>query len=575
MLDKFLRYGIEVKSDPDQQKVLCPKCSHTRSKTNEACLSVSISKGVWKCWHCGWSGWVEKEKKRAYDDFPPIKPAKKQKIRTIDEWFKERGISQQTLDKAGVISTQEPVQGITQNVAAFAYYIGDKIVNYKYRTTSKQFKQTHGRSKRSVFYNINSIMFEDVAIITEGEMDALSFIEAGIDNVISVPNGAPNPGERKGKRFDYIGHSWEFIKHVKLFILAVDNDTNGRLLKDELASRLGKGKCMVVDLPVDCKDANDVLLKYGKKELAAICDQAEPYPVEGVFSLKDVKNDIFQMYDSGMPEGIKLGISDYMDNNLQIYPGQLCVVTGIPNHGKSPFVDQIAMNFAKRQGMRTAMFSPENGKVSIHSIRLVRQFTGRQFLPNYTNRMSRYELEQAMEFVNDHIYFVSPRDNAFTLDHILDNFSYLSGKYGVKMFVIDPWNTIEHHIGQESETTYIGKTLNKLKYFARDHDAVFVIVSHPTKMMRSEKTGLHYPPDMYSISGSANWYNVPDCGITIYRRYENKEMKKTKWTELYVSKVKFDFMGKVAMYKLKFDIDSQSYSEYNDNAVPVGIDEGW
>ena len=41
-----------------------------------------------------------------------------------------------------------------------------------------------------IFYNINSIVGYDSCVIVEGEMDVLAMHEAGIKNVISVPNGA-------------------------------------------------------------------------------------------------------------------------------------------------------------------------------------------------------------------------------------------------------------------------------------------------------------------------------------------------------------------------------------------------
>lgn len=578
MIKDFLRYGIEVEGQSGQVKTVCPKCSHTRSKASEPCLSVNITTGIWNCWHCGWTGCIKKEMRVSYEDFKPINQVKSANTPDGLDWLRQRGISQDTVEKMKVVTAYKTVGGKKQEVIAFAYYVGDKIVNYKFRSVDgKMFNQSVGENKKSIFYNLNNILFTDVAIITEGEIDAMSFYEAGMQNVISVPNGAPNPGESGKKRFDFIGNSYEFIKHIKKFYLAVDNDTNGRILRDELAARLGKGKCMIIEMPSDCKDANDVLMKYGAEALVNIIESAEPYPVDGVFSVYDVKEEIMQYYTQGLPKGYRLGICGKMDDNFMIFPGQLCVITGIPNHGKSPLLDQICVNFAEKYGIGSVMFSPENGKVSIHSMRLVRQYARKNFLPEFAHRMSELELKKAMEFINNHIYFVYPKDNAFTLDKILDNFSYISGKYGVKVFVIDPWNTIEHHIGDgESETTYIAKVLNRLKYFAREHDGIFFVISHPTKMQKNEKTGLHYPPDLYSISGSAHWYNVPDCGMTIYRRYSDRNMIDTKWTELYVNKVKFDFMGRTSMYYLDFEIASQRFKEakeQNNYGIPSFYDD--
>ena len=40
--EKLLDEGIRVNFSYSQQKVICPKCSHTRRNKTEQCLSVSI-----------------------------------------------------------------------------------------------------------------------------------------------------------------------------------------------------------------------------------------------------------------------------------------------------------------------------------------------------------------------------------------------------------------------------------------------------------------------------------------------------------------------------------------------------
>jgi putative DNA primase/helicase len=37
-------------------RTICPKCSASRRKALDRCLSLDIDKGVWYCWHCGWRG---------------------------------------------------------------------------------------------------------------------------------------------------------------------------------------------------------------------------------------------------------------------------------------------------------------------------------------------------------------------------------------------------------------------------------------------------------------------------------------------------------------------------------------
>ena len=74
-----------------------------------------------------------------------------------------------------------------ENVIEFNYFIGDELVNVKYRDGRKNFKLYKGAEK--VFYNIDSIAGHSWCVVVEGEMDVLALHEAGIENAISVPNG--------------------------------------------------------------------------------------------------------------------------------------------------------------------------------------------------------------------------------------------------------------------------------------------------------------------------------------------------------------------------------------------------
>ena len=108
----------------------------------------------------------------------------------VIEWFKTRGISQQTLFDLRIDEGPEymPQTGKTENVIKFNYFMGDQLINIKYRDGRKNFKLYKGAEK--VFYNINSIIGYEYCVIVEGEMDVLALHEAGIPNAISVPNGA-------------------------------------------------------------------------------------------------------------------------------------------------------------------------------------------------------------------------------------------------------------------------------------------------------------------------------------------------------------------------------------------------
>jgi len=556
----ILNINMDIKGE---QRTTCPQCSATRKKSKEKCLAVNVEKGVWFCHHCGWHG-ILSDKKTETLEYEPVSLPTLGKQEYLYEYFKERGISKKVLkDEKLFIGITRFSSGELRQAICFPYYIGDKIVNIKYRSKNKEFHLIKGAPL--VFYRFNDIIFEDEVIITEGEIDTLSYVEAGFTNVISVPDGAPPiNANTKNLSMSYLNAAHSILKNKKKFYLSLDNDQPGRLLKEELARRLGKAKCYIVKYPDGCKDANDVLVKYGIEGVKKLIAEAMPYPIEGALRISDVVDGINDIYYNGFPDGVKSGMLNGLDNLIRIFPKRLTVVTGIPNHGKSPFVDQMAISLAETNGWKTAFFSPENGSVEIHALRLIRQRARKDIFGS--NKMNKTEFLKAQEFVNEHIFFVLPGNADFSIDNILDLFAYFVSKEGVKNVVIDPWNTVEHSLKVGERTTeYVGRILNKFKFFAKDFDVHFIVVAHPFKQLKDKGNILFEVPTMYSISDSANWYNVPDMGITIYRRYDytKRDIHGVPYSsnEIHIQKVKFDFMGKLGMVECKFDVPSQRFFE--------------
>ena len=177
-----------------------------------------------------------------------------------------------------------PQTGKVENTIKFNYLIGDEVINIKYRDGHKHFKLYKGAEK--VFYNLNSIVGYDTCIIVEGEMDVLSYHEAGIPNVISVPNGAT----LNHNNLDYLDNCIDYFEDKEKIILAVDADEGGIALQTELIRRLGAETCYLTNF-VDCKDANEYLLKYGKEDLAKTISECRPVPLENVTTFKDIEHE--------------------------------------------------------------------------------------------------------------------------------------------------------------------------------------------------------------------------------------------------------------------------------------------
>jgi len=165
--------------------------------------------------------------------------------------------------------------------------------------------------------------------------------------------------------------------------------------------------------------------------------------------------------------------------------------------------------------------------------------------------MSPIDLKQMIDYHSNNFFFINP-ENDFGLENILDSVRQLVRKKGIKGFVIDAWNKLDHKY-TTNETKYISEQLDKIVRFCELNKVHCFLVAHPTKIRKDEKSGLYEIPNLYSISGSANFYNKTANGITVYRNY------KEYTTEVYIQKVKFKHWGETGCVHLAWDKTNGRY----------------
>lgn len=545
--------GIDIKTTSGQTKVLCPWCSEQRKNKTDKCLSVNITEGVYSCHNCGKKGGVAVYGKpeKTY-----VKP-QWSNITTLSDgivqWFKKRGISQRVLNDMFISEGPEfmPQANKGVNTIKFPYLLNKEVVNVKFRTSGKNFKMV--KDAMLVFYNIDAVMTTTECVICEGEIDALSFIEAGYAMVVSVPNGA----SKGNQKLEYLDNCWQYFENKEKIIIGTDNDEAGIALRNELVRRLGDERCFLIDYR-DCKDGNEYLVKHGAIALSDLVTTAKPVPIEGIFLAQELQADVVDLYNQGLPAGDKVGLGEF-DDHISFIPGQMTIITGIPNQGKSSFLDYISELLAIKHKWKFGVFSPENFPLSLHASQILEKLIGKRFgkkgEDDIQTRMTEEERDRGMEFINDHFYFIRPKDENYSLENILALARKLILKYGINALIIDPWNTLEHQIpGGVSETTYISNQLAKLYSFKQRYNVHLFLVAHPKKMMKDKKTGKYEVPTLYDINMSANFFNKTDNGFVVYRDFVEKR------TYVHIQKVKFRHMGKLGKATFLYDWDCGRFS---------------
>jgi len=550
-------YRIEVPAHASGEiDTTCPECSHSRKKKRARCLSVNTDKGVWLCMHCGWSGTLaEGGNKQDVSHWraPPRRPIELPISGVLPEvvtWFAKRGIPESVLARNGIFSVNAYMPQVESKVrcVVFNYTRSGEVINRKYRDGQKNFRLEVGCER--ILYGLDDLPDGGTAVIVEGEMDKLAVEVAGRTECVSVPDGAPTPTSKDYEsKFAFLDADKDRIDRIGEWIIAVDDDEPGRRLEDELARRLGREKCRRARWPDGCKDANDVLVKHGGEELALCLDEAKPFPIKGIFDALDLSDRIDHLYENGWEKGVSTGWFT-VDEYYTVRPGEFTVVTGIPNSGKSEWLDALIVNLAKFHGWCFGVFSPENQPLEDHAARYIEKWAGAPFAAGPTPRLTREQLDEGKRWIANHVSWILPDDDVdWTINTVLEAARALVFRRGIRGLVIDPWNELEHSRPPGmTETEYTSHVLKTARQFARRNGVHLWMVAHPAKLYR-DKSGNYPVPTLYDISGSAHWRNKADNGLCVWRDFKSDEYD----VEIHVQKIRFRQIGRIGMAKLRYD----------------------
>jgi len=188
---------IEQTRFNDHARVACPACSSERRKSTQKDMTLTRKADgavVYHCHHCGFQGSVQPEHKQEFKlsavPSPVVTQTKLSKQHY--DYLKERGISANTADKMKLFASQKFFSKLGRNAdcIGFPYYRKGALVSVKYRSfPDKDFTQESGGAHD--FFGIETVDPSKPLIIVEGELDQLTAVEAGLENVVSVPSGAP------------------------------------------------------------------------------------------------------------------------------------------------------------------------------------------------------------------------------------------------------------------------------------------------------------------------------------------------------------------------------------------------
>lgn len=558
------------------------KCLCFNHKDKNPSMSFDLKRKKFKCFACSYSYDIFNHYQQYYNlsflealksivsDFnlnidviinesdrkPKKSPTKHENYnKNILTYCEKRNISKATIDYVGVKENN--------NCVVFEYRneLGEHLAN-KYRKTKKSEGPKMWFEKGTnvnTLFNMDKINISDPLLITEGEFDCLSAIEAGFKNAVSIPSGVNSTNE-------WITNNWTFIEQFEEVIIWFDNDEAGIKGAREVFNRLPNSSVKIVRCEV-ANDINELLHKYGKLAVLKQIEKASTPTLEGVATL-----DMIEDFDVHEAETLKTGI-DYIDDKLVgMVFGSLNVLSGRNGSGKSTILNQIYIAEAIAQGYKTFLFSGEliGGNVKYW---LLQTLANEEQFAEYTakdgHKYKKVTIQSKEKIVNDmkDRFFLYDSDD-YRIEAIIEKMTVLAKRYGVRVFVIDNLMTVESSLKDkyEAETDMV----KKLKNFAKKYNSIVHLVAHPRKSINETIS-------KDDVAGSANITNLADYVTVIERNFD-----KDKEYDASLNILKNRHTGINVEMKLKFSIERKRFyspslnelsKRYLDDFEQVGIDE--
>lgn len=421
----------------------------------------------------------------------------------MDVWgwlTKQRGLSAELLEHMSVKPVEHPALGMAVQIP---YVRAGKPYAAKFRSVDrKDWRSSQGVSRG--LFNEDALTHQDgPAVITEGELDALSVMQAGYLRAVSLPDGWTADGDKRQCLID----AEDKFRRAPFVIVAGDNDEAGHSLPRAVANILAGHDVRFAEWPDGCKDANDVLRLYGEGELARCLVEARPIDPAGGFitGISDLPP---------LPERrvLRLGMAPY-DYGLAFEVGAMSVGTGTPGSGKSTLTTFAAYHIAKSENITVGMLAFETHP---HRIRdhLSRLHSGQPW-----DEMTDRQKTETAEFLDRHFRIVHRTYDDIPQGHNLgwlrEMIYTLAVRDNCKLIIVDPWNELEHLPEPgESLTNYINFALQQIRTWADQFNTHICVIAHPRKMMTDGKPRV---PTGYDIADSAAFANKPSLGFSVHQ----------------------------------------------------------
>lgn len=253
---------------------------------------------------------------------------------------------------------------------------------------------------------------------------------------------------------------------------------------------------------------------------------------------EDYNDYLQQVRDGTLPMGLTTG-SPALDEHFLFKEGNLVMVNGTDNVGKSVFMWWLMMIAAMYHGWKGIVFSSENTLGSFMR-KMIQFYWGKNLHGQYAMSQTEYEIAKA--FVEKHFTLIKAQEDLYNYKDIINMVKKTLKREKYHYGLIDPYNSLKIDLSGFSKLStheYHYEAASEIKSFGQKNKFGWFINMHAiTAAARAKDGEKKYPvaPGKADTEGGQKFPNKADDFMTVHRLVGHPTEYMV--TEIHVRKIK-------------------------------------
>ena len=466
----------------------------------------------------------------------------------------DRNIREQTCKRYGVQVKMDSVGNITNHYYPYHDKQGAKIATKTRYTKLKEFS-LQGNTKLAGLFGEHLFNKNKYIIITEGELDCLSAYQMFKTDryetpVVSIKNGITSAVKD-------IKGSLDWLEQFDNVIINFDNDEQGREGALKVAELFSPGKCKILNLPNEYKDASDCLSKNKIQVYTKAFWDAKLYAPDGIINANILFDEITKPTLKSFVQYPFEGINKL---TYGIRPSELITFTAGSGLGKTQVMREIVHHMIKSTKDNIGLLMLEETPVITSKGLMSVEANQRLHLPDV--HVSKEEMKTYFDAtVGTGRVFMFDHFGSNSIDNIVSRVRYLAKGLDCKYIIIDHVSIIVSDQSHGDERRALDEIMTRLRTLVQETGVSMIVVSH---LRRPDGKG-HEEGAATSLSqlrGSASIGQLSDMVIGLERDAQNDDPEIRNTTRVRVLKNRFAGLTGPCC-NLQYDVDTGRLKEVN------------